>query len=252
MTQRMILVVVCFFLALVGFAQAQVDRSGEVAALLGRLDSPSRTERITAAKNITQLGITDPSLYEKVAGLLKAGYAAGDNPDHVDEMAWLCKALAASGDTRYQELLQEVASQAPSPKLQRYATQSIELFAEYQERSRVLNAKETWDASLSAEENQLVSMLSSDNSELKRDAAKNIVRNSQQAAPVYDSVAAALTGMVDSGVSDSLSVDTMAWLCKALAASGNQKYVAILEQVVAGAQNQKVIKFATTALQGLK
>jgi hypothetical protein len=252
MKRFLIFLGICFFLVFSGVVSAQADRGGEVAALLSRLDSSSRTERINTAKNITQLGISDPSLYERVAGLLKDGYASAVESSHVDEMAWLCKALAASGDTKYQALLQEVATQAPSSKLQKYANQSIDLFAKYQERSRILNATADWDASLNAEENRLVSMLNSENSELRRDAAKTIVRNSRQVEKVYDSVATALTEMLNSGALDKLSVDTMAWLCKAIAASGNSKYAATLEQVVGGTKSQKLIKFASKALQDLK
>ncbi len=72
------------------------------------------------------------------------------------EFALVAKGLAASGDTKYQALLQEVATQAPSSKLQRYANQSIDLFAKYQERIRILNATADWDASLNAEENQFI------------------------------------------------------------------------------------------------
>jgi len=238
-------------LAVAGVGHAEVDRSGEVARLLNGLDSTSRSERIDTAKRITQAGLVDSALYEKVAALLQAGYgtALEDNP--VDEMAWLCKALAASGDTRYQPLLEEVAAQAPSPKLQKYARQSIDAFAGYQERSQVLNATEGWNAALSDKENRLVNMLNSTNSELKRDAAKTVVRDSPVSEAVYDAAAAALTGMLEAGALDNLSVDTMAWLCKALGASGNAKYVAPLERVAAS-DNKKLSKFASGALQDLQ
>jgi hypothetical protein len=241
----------CLALAMAGVGHGQVDRSGEVAVLLSGLDSSSRSERIATAKNITKAGLVDPALYEKVAALLQAGYGTAPDGDPVDEMAWLCKALAASGDTKYQALLEEVAAQAPSAKLQKYARQSIDSFAEYRERSQVLNATEGWNAALDAEENRLVNMLGSENHELKRDAAKTIVRDSPVAEAVYDAAAAALTGMLENGTQDSLAVDTMAWLCKALGASGNAKYVAPLEQVE-GLGNKKLSKFAATALQDLR
>ena len=94
-------------------------------------------------------------------------------------------------------------------------------------------------------------MLNSTNSELKRDAAKTVVRDSPVSEAVYDAAAAALTGMLEAGALDNLSVDTMAWLCKALGASGNAKYAAALEQV-AGAGNKKLSKFASAALQDLR
>ena len=238
-------------LAFAGVVQAQVDRSGEAAALLNGLESTSRSARIDAAKRITQAGLTDGALYAKVATLLQAGYGEAVEANAVDEMAWLCKALAASGDTRHQPLLEEVATQAPNVKLQKYARQSIDSFAEYQERIRVLNSTSGWNAALTAEENRLVGMLGSESPELKRDAAKTIVRDSPVAEAVYDAAAAALTGMLAAGTLDNLSVDTLAWLCKALGASGMRKYAPALEQVAASG-NKKLVKFANTALQELR
>ena len=241
----------CLLLTLAGVVQAQVDRSGEAAALMKGLESTSRSARIDAAKQITQAGLTDGALYDRVAALLQAGYVEAVEANAVDEMAWLCKALAASGDTRHQPLLEEIATQAPSPKLQKYARESIDSFAEYQERIRVLNATTGWNAALSDTENRLVGMLGAENAELRRDAAKTIVRDSPVAEAVYDAAASALTGMLAAGSLDNLSVDTMAWLCKALAASGNSKYAPALEQVAASG-NKKLAKFANTALQELR
>jgi len=241
----------CLLLTLAGVVQAQVDRSGEAAALMKGLESTSRSARIDAAKRITQAGLTDGALYDKVAALLQAGYGEAVEANAVDEMAWLCKALAASGDTRHQPLLEEIATQAPNVKLQKYARQSIDSFAEYQERIRVLNATSGWNAALTAEENRLVGMLGSESPELKRDAAKTIVRDSPVAEAVYDAAASALTGMLATGTLDNLSVDTLAWLCKALGASGNSKYAPALEQVAASG-NKKLAKFANTALQELR
>lgn len=238
-------------LMLTSVAFGQVDRSGEAAALMKGLESTSRGARIDAAKRITQAGLTDGALYDRVAVLLQAGYGEAVEANAVDEMAWLCKALAASGDTRHQPLLEEVATRAPNPKLQKYARQSIDSFAEYQERIRVLNTTSGWNAALPAEENRLVGMLGSESPELKRDAAKTIVRDSPMAEAVYDATGSALTGMLAAGSLDNLSVDTMAWLCKALGASGNSKYAPALEQVAASG-NKKLAKFANAALQELQ
>lgn len=247
MKKRLIGWGLCLLLVLAGVVQAQGDRSGEVAALMKGLDSTSRSARIDAAKRINHAGLTDGLLYDKVAALLRAGYVEAVEANAVDEMAWLCKALAASGDARHQPLLEEVATRASNVKLQKYARQSIDSFAEYQERIRVFNTTSGWNAALTAEENRLVGMLGSESPELKRDAAKIIVRDSPVAEAVYDAAASALSGMLDSGAAENLSVDTMAWLCKAMGASGKGKYASLLEQVAASG-NKKLVKFAQNAL----
>jgi len=239
---------ILFCLLLAGNSFSQPDRSSEVQSLLTGLESASSVKRVNAAKIISRSGLTDQNLYEKVASLLKEGYNAGTEANHVDEMAWLCKALAASGNDEYRPLLEEVAANAPSEKLKSYAQQSNGLIEEFAERSRILNQSDTWDESLSAEENRLINMLTSDNVSLKRDAAKLIVRRLNTSFKVFDTVAATLVEMGKNFQSDNTYVDTMAWLCKALAASGDRKYIATLEQVVATNDNSKLKTYASKAL----
>jgi len=193
-------------------------------------------------------------LYQKVAALLEAGYAEEFEKNHTDEMSWMCKALAASGDPQYKGLLSEVANNAPSSKLQRYARQSLDLFEQYVKRNQILNAKANWDDQLSAEENRLVSMLRSDDIGLKRDAAKSIVRSFGMNAKVFDAAATAVTEMAKAGTSGNLNGDTIAWLCKALGASGHSKYVDVLNQVLASIpeENIKLRSYAIEARNSLE
>jgi hypothetical protein len=236
-------------LALAGSGFAQIDRTDEVEALKNGLSSGSSAHRVKTAKLITQAGIVDQALYEQVAALLKAGYADGTGSDHVDEMSWLCKALAASGDPKYIPLLEEIADKAPSFKLTHYAEQSIDLIEEYASRIRILNSTETWDDDLSDEENRLVNMLNSDKIQLKRDAAKTVVRRISVHEKVYEAVAAELQKMLAEGRTSSQDIDTMAWMCKALAASGDRKYAETLKQVHDGTTSVKLKTYASKALK---
>ncbi len=251
MKNRAIFFGVLFYLLFSGMSFAQVDRSAEVDSLLARLASSSSVERVDAAKIITRAGLADQRLYAKVATLLREGYAAGTDADHIDEMAWLCKALAASGNTEYRPLLEKVAANAPGGKLKRYAEQSNGLIEDYAKRRQVLNDTERWDKSLSAEENRLLNMLGSDNLKLRRDAAKILVRRGRADPKVFDAAADALTGMAKDIPNDSLYIDTMAWLCKALAVSGDRKYVAPLQEIQAATDNSKLRKYVSQALGAL-
>ena len=251
MLQRIFVLLVFWGVLLPGFGFAQQDRSAEISRLMQGLDSVSQVQRVDAAKIISRSGLQDQALYEKIAGMLKAGYGQPFEKDHTDEMAWLCKALAASGDAQYRPLLDEVAEDAPSSKLQRYAKQSAELIETYAQRSEIMNTKEGWDADLSAEENRIVGMLNSDDIALKKDAAKKLARKGSYGEKVFDAAATALLQMSQSSNSDSAYVDCMAWLCKALAASGNRKYVDVLEQVRSNTQSVKLGSYASKALSAL-
>ena len=231
---------------------AQADRSEEVAALLKGLHSKSSSQRINSAKLITRAGLVDAELYQKVAELLQVHYAESLDSNHVDEMSWLCKALAASGDSQYKEVLTEVATRSQSQKLQHYAKQSLSLIQEYAQRSQILNAADAWDPALSDEENRQLNMLNSDNISLKRDAAKMIIRGTQVHPKVYDAVAAQLTQMLEKKDQDSQTVDTLAWFCKTLGASGNQQYVGVLKQVGGKTQSIKLQEYSSRAIRELE
>jgi len=249
MKRVIVLGVVCLLLALP--ALGQTGRSGEIARLQAEIESPLRAQRINAAKIISSSGLQAPELYAKIAALLKEGYPLPFEKDRTDEMAWLCKALAASGDEQYRQLLSEVASRAPSDKLRRYAKQSVELFEQYAQRKDILNKSENWDASLSAEGNRLINMLQSDDLNLRRDAAKTISRDGGD-AKVFDVAAQTLKTMAAGPHKDNLSIDTMGWLCKALGASGDSRYAADLQFVNEHTQNEKLRKYVKKALSALR
>jgi hypothetical protein len=235
-----------------GHSLAQTDQSDEVEKLLAGIESTSQTHRINAAKTISISGLQDHGLYEKIAEIIKAGYKLPYERDHAEEMAWMCKALAASGDPKYRQLLDEVSQNSPSSKVRRHAKQSAKLIEQYAERNKVLNKSDSWDEELTDEENRLVNMLRSDDVSLRRDAAKIIVGNVKTNEKVFPAVASTLKDMSETFRSDSLSVDTMAWLCKALAASGDSKYIADLEFVRNNTQSVKLRKYTAEAIKALK
>lgn len=275
MTNHIVVLVIFLGLLLPGYGFAQLDRSEEVSQLMAGLKSTSQVQRVNSAKVITRSGLQDQALYQKVADLLKTGYSQEYEKEHADEMSWLCKALAASGDSKYRELLDEVAANAPSVKVKRYAKESSELIDTYAQRIQVLNATDDWDDELNSEENRLVSMLRSDDVSLKRDASKIIVRNPNKDEKVFAAAAAALSDMSKDFYSDNrsvdvvdiynqhsfdttkgphlsrLQIDTMAWICKALAVSGDKRYIDLLEHVHDNTQSQKLSSYASKALKAL-
>ncbi len=237
----------CLLLAGTGFTQT--NRSSEIEALMIGLDSPSSAKRINASKIISRSGLANQELYTKVASLLSEGYATKTDADHIDEMAWLCKALAASGDSQYRPLFEEISANTSSSKLERYAKQSHALIEEYAQRSQILNETKTWDENLSAVDNRLINMLNSDKAALKRDAAKMIIRSIKTDEKVFAAAAEALNTMAAEDHPDSTSVDTMAWLCKSLAASGNSKYIETLQKIHDSTSSSKLKMHASKALK---
>ncbi len=106
---------------------AAADQTSKVKTYIAQLESGSVKTRTDAAKRITRSHLTDPSLFDKVEQVLLDGYTQNmSNRHHVDEMAWMCKALASSGMTKYKPTLTEVLDKSTNRKLKKYAKQSLE------------------------------------------------------------------------------------------------------------------------------
>jgi TolB-like protein len=90
------------------------------------LKSKTVRQKKDAAKKIIRGKIKDPLVLDIVERELLAGYAKeGENRHHADTMSWLCKALGASGNSKYKATLQKVAEDGVSRKLKGYAKKAL-------------------------------------------------------------------------------------------------------------------------------
>jgi hypothetical protein len=103
----------------------QAAKAGNKYVNLLRSGNPRN--KADAGKLIVREGIKDTAVLDVAeAELLKGYLSSGDDRAAVDAMAWLCKALGASGNGKYRATLQTVAAKAPHSKLQKHARQSLE------------------------------------------------------------------------------------------------------------------------------
>ena len=163
-------------------------------------------------------------------------------------MAWLCKALASSGISDYKKTLEMVANTTINPKLQKYAAQSLGMVEEYARRNAIMADNRYAGKNLSPEIIRYINMLKSDIPRLKKDAAKKVSRSNFTDHTLFDVISEELLKGCQIMSDDREHIDAMAWLCKALAASGMAKYKAVLEQVVANSGNPKLQKYAQQSL----
>lgn len=210
------------------------DRSKEVEAFSVALGSNNIDARITALKKITRSGLTDIALFDSIKTRLLEVYGdSGLGAKQVDEAAWMCKALASSGIANYLDVLRLIQAEAPNRKIRNYAGQSYRLFESYAERNALLEMQTLETAGLPAEVGRLVKSLRAPDVILKRDAAKIITRSVSLEPKVFDVVNEELLILLrKEGVATKDEADTMAWLCKALGASGDAKHKATLEEVI--------------------
>ena len=97
-----------------------------ITKYINMLRSNDSTQKVRAAKEIFKSYSHDPQLLCVVNEELLRGYQINiRDRQHVDAMAWLCKILGASGQTKYKATLKRVAQEAPSRKLKKYAKKSL-------------------------------------------------------------------------------------------------------------------------------
>ena len=97
----------------------------EIAQMLG---SKNPILKRNAAKLIIRNYPGQPQLLELVGQELEKGHnTLLTNRNHVDAMAWLCKAIGASGDPGYKTFLMKIADQTQNRKIKNYALQNANL-----------------------------------------------------------------------------------------------------------------------------
>ena len=98
-------------------------------ALVRKLRSNNPKNKIYVAKTVIRSRTKDKVVLDAIEKELLKGYKINsNNRSHVDAMSWLCKALGASAKPRYKATLQNVAQNAPSRKLRRYAAKSLRYY----------------------------------------------------------------------------------------------------------------------------
>ncbi len=231
-------------------ALANSERTVEADKYIKMIESTSLKTRIDAAKLITRSGLTDPRLFSIINENLLSSYNTNSlDRDHIDEMSWMCKALASSGSEDYSSTLEKIIQTATSQKLKKYAKQSLALLSEYAQRNKLLNDTTNIDPNLSSEVNKYINMLKSNSITLKRDAAKSIYRGKFSEKPLFDALSDQLLKEYQTAsLKDRNQLDALAWMCKALGSSGMVEYKSTLNQII---ENSSNIKLVSNAKKGL-
>ncbi|MDT8379895.1 MAG: hypothetical protein RQ739_13490 [Desulfotignum sp.] len=240
------------YLFIVATGYAYAGQTEDVQRYMEMLESEHMKIRIDAAKYISRSGLTDPVLFETIKTKLLTGYTYNqNNPKHIDEMAWYCKALASSGNMDYADTLGEVARKTTNEKLKRHCQSSIDQIPVHAKRNETIQAGITKDNSLSVEENKMIAMVRSGEPQMMRDAAKIISRDPFSSDAVTDAVSEELLKACANTSGDRTMIDALSWMCKALSASGKSKYKATLNQVIEISSSSKLKKYAKKSLDML-
>ncbi|MBU1565966.1 MAG: hypothetical protein KJ630_10100 [Proteobacteria bacterium] len=97
------------------------------AKYLRMIESNNTKEQKDAARLMVKAKLRDTVVLDAVERVLLKEYQASgdDRNDRIDTLSWLCKALGASGQSKYKATLSKVAKEAPHRKLKGYAASSL-------------------------------------------------------------------------------------------------------------------------------
>ena len=107
--------------------QQSSQLTSEQTKYLRMIESNNSKEQKEAAQLLVRAKFRDTVVLDAVERVLLRGYLAdgNDRDDRIDTLSWLCKALGASGQSKYKATLSKVASEAPHRKLKGYAESSL-------------------------------------------------------------------------------------------------------------------------------
>lgn len=234
------------------------DRGAEIAIALGGLKSAITDERITTCKSLSFSGITDERVYDQIernvlsqnARLPKSGYGGSADRDIEQEIGWCAKALAYAGNEKYRPALERLA--ASPRRLSTHAEAALERIGDFARWNAIMNNGARHRPGQSWEMTRAFNMLESGEPPLEREGLKLIKELKEDPTPLHDLVEARLLAAYARPLAPgSEQEDIVAWYCRSLAASRNDKYRDSLQRVADGTPSKKVRTYARKALGDL-
>ncbi|MDP5147326.1 hypothetical protein ORI98_12860 [Shewanella sp. ULN5] len=198
----------------------------------------------SAVESLVLSGLNDPSLFDIVEAKLNASLPLATQKHPIEYSSWLAKGLGYSGNEKYRASLQAIVNGDYHKKLRKYAQEGLSNIDKFAIWNPILNDKSQYDAKQSQPLNVLANALASSDLELKRMAAKHIADKRVYDEFLLEKLANQLTSL-DLLKHDKLSIDTYAWIAKALASSANEKFKPVIVNIAETAPEKKLRKYAT-------
>ncbi|SDI76220.1 hypothetical protein SAMN04488540_10343 [Ferrimonas sediminum] len=216
----------------------------DLAYYQAQFDSGNRQQQIQAAGSLEWAGLSDEVLFDAVAEQLERVTSESNSKANQEHGAWLLKALGFSGNEKYRPLLEKYSQKPYSKKLRKYAKQGLSLLTQHQKWNPIINDATGFEPAQPLKVNRLANMMKSDELELQRIAAKRVHFEHLYPDYLLQTLAQQLQRRVPEMDDGKLTIDTYAWMTKALAGSAETLYRPVVEEVAAKAPNKKLRKYA--------
>jgi hypothetical protein len=235
--------------AVIGLLNAAVlgaapSREEEINKYVDTFSHKGTLEQQAASEELGWAGLTDPRIFDLMEKNLQAVYKNVSDRAAVNHAAWLCKGLGYSGQEKYRATLQEVADNARSGGLRKYAKEGLDLQPNYKKWNPIMVDTAQFNEAKSAELNRFANMLRSGDKGLQQVAARRIIEQEVKDEWLLDLLQQTVQPDIAKSWSDERDVKTVGYMLKGLAASGNPKYRATVEQAANSAGSSKVQRYA--------
>jgi len=212
-------------------------------------EDPAVQKRV--AKKLKLSGISDANLFNLIENILleqEPSYGNGVNYNS-EHLSWMLRALAFSGQGRYMPTLETIARKTGDDKIKKHAKKSIQLLPKYNKWNKIISNEENWNPDTDINTNRLFNMTSSNNIELLRLASKKIHSQHLHDAILLDTLEERILERYKNDNNNRISEDSIAWMCRALAGSSDEKYKATILLVSTSAKNNYIRSKASEYLK---
>ncbi len=228
-----------------GHAHAsQADVDADIANYITVLKGSDLEQQRQALKTLEWSGISSEKVYDVVAENLLRLKDTKDKQER-KTASWYAKALGFSGMEKYRSTLSNVAENAKAKKVDKYAAGALNSLEKYRQWNAVISANDISAPTGRLTEARVEAMLFANDLELVRLGAKRVYWGHKTDAQLIGKAAQRLeTEFPKASKDNSVQIDAIAWLIKALAESGNAQYKPLLTRVANEATVKKVKKYA--------
>lgn len=238
MKKLLLCVLLCAVATYTQAADMQPQDYIEAFTKLSILQKPEKVEPLEWA------GLSDPKIFDLLEKDVLDNYKTADSSGLIKALNWEVRGLGFSGNEKYIPTLQAVAKDGVHRNLRKYAEQAIADIGNYKQWNPLINPNHNnTNVAYPSDKQRYVNMLNSGNYELMRIAAKRIHWEHLYEHDILDVTAKAVEAYYQQA-NDDLSIDSVAWMVRAVAGSKDPKYKPLVENVAANAENKKVKKYA--------
>lgn len=237
-----------------GLVSADYIPSEVIDGYVKILTGSNSKQRLDTYSQITTTWINNTALYDVIADNIKQNYSSTDK-NIVKETIQATKALAFSGLSHYESVIEQISKDAASEELKNYAVKALAILSERAELAVIVHNTEVMNPELDWQSNQLANMLMSDSLQLRSFAIKEIYRTQLHNTELLDVVSYQLdteATVQRYRINTWQYNDFYAWSCRVLGSSKNVKYKPVLEKVATHTEVSKVRDYAKKFAKQLK